>query len=185
MTKFQYGQWYQRGSEIFYIYDIDNFQERIWLAPAVHPKPYDASMPDFDIVQYEYFKDMHEYELVTPPSFNVDEVVMYVGPDVTYNGDDLLKHGSIIQIVNKYDEFSGKYYFINTNGPAIPVTPYEIKKSTISRFLFFYEFLKRRQTWKLKKTHGFYIITNFILLNLQMNKFAKFWIHRVMKPFYI
>ena len=37
MTKFQYGQWYQSGSEIFYIYDIDNFQERIWLAPAVHP----------------------------------------------------------------------------------------------------------------------------------------------------
>ena len=133
MSEFQYGQWYQRGGEIFYIYDIDNFQERVWLAPAVHPKPFDVSTPDFDIlhfdiVQYEYFKDMHEYELVTPPSFNVDEVVMYVGPDMTYNGDDLLKHGSIIQIVNKYDEFSGKYYFINTNGPAIPVTPYEIKK---------------------------------------------------------
>lgn len=128
MTKFQYGQWYQRGSEIFYIYDIDNFQERIWLAPAVHPKPYDASMPDFDIVQYEYFKDMHEYELVTPPSFNVDDVVMYVGPDVTCREKDLLKHASIVQIVNKCDEFSGKYYFINTNGPAIPVTPYEITK---------------------------------------------------------
>ena len=57
MSEFQYGQWYQRGGEIFYIYDIDNFQERVWLAPAVHPKPYDASMSDFDIVQYEYFKD--------------------------------------------------------------------------------------------------------------------------------
>lgn len=115
MSEFQYGQWYQRGSEIFYIYDIDNFQERVWLAPAVHPKPYDASMSDFDIVQYEYFKDMHEYELVTPPSFNVDDVVMYVGPDVTCREKDLLKHGSIVQLVNKCDEFSGKYYFINTN----------------------------------------------------------------------
>jgi len=128
MSEFQYGQWFQRGNEIVYIYDIDNFQECIWLAPAVHPKPYDVSAPDFDIVQYEYFKDMHEYELVTPPSFNVDEVVMYVGPDMTYNGDDLLKHASIVQIINKYDNFSGKYYMVNTNGPAIPVTPYEITK---------------------------------------------------------
>lgn len=128
MSEFQYGQWYQRGGEIFYIYDIDNFQERVWLAPAVHPKPYDVSAPDFDIVQYEYFKDMHEYKLVTPPSFNVDDVVMYVGPDVTYRGKDLLKQASIVQIINKYDNFSGKYYMVNINGSAIPVTPYEIKK---------------------------------------------------------
>ena len=130
MYNFTQGQWYQRDNEIVYIYDIDNLDEYVWLMPAIYPQPYDIGKSQPNISQYEYFKDMHKYERIMPPCFEIDDVVVYIGQDVTFEGITVLKNNSLVQIVNKHDESYGDHYGVIMPEIALSVrvTPYEIKK---------------------------------------------------------
>lgn len=140
MYNFTQGQWYQRDNEIVYVYDIDNLDEYVWLMPAIYPQPYDIGKSQPNISQYEYFKDMHEYERIMPPCFEIDDVVVYIGPDVTFKGITVLKNNSLVQIVNKHDESYGDHYSVIMPEIALSVrvTPYEIKKNQLLVDFFFF-----------------------------------------------